>query len=116
MDIAFIPLFALALYAGAELSRRPGQGGWIAAPLCVWLGEISYGLYMVHYEVMTLILWTAFLTVPHARYLGLLPVLVPAAVAVMLAAAGILHHALEIPARRAINRRFARHTHGRAQV
>jgi len=46
-DQLIILFFGVLIFVAAEQSRR-GLGGWLTSPVSVYLGQISYSLYMLH--------------------------------------------------------------------
>lgn len=53
-DWIAVPLFAFMIYATAELSRT-GQKNFLFENSSVYLGEISYSLYMIQYPFMFIV-------------------------------------------------------------
>ena len=104
IDITVIPLLALIVINAADLVRVDRQG-WLARPTAVWLGEISYSLYMVHYPVMVLVMYSAQLHLSAQDYQWAFWVLAPVSLLLSLIAAAALYHYIEIPARRLITLR-----------
>ncbi len=104
IDILTIPCFALIIVWAADLDRL-GRSSWLARPWPVWLGEISYALYMVHYPVMVLVMYNAQLHMPAEAYQRIFPLLACGSLALMLPAAALLYHGVEVPARRWITGR-----------
>ena len=101
-DIIIVSLFAAIIVLAADLSRS--GGGWLSGPFCVWLGEISYAVYMTHYIVLTVILWGAWQALAQADFLAIFPLLAAASVATTVGISAISYHALEKPARRWITK------------
>lgn len=99
-------LSCAALILMAALASRGGGGGLLDTPLFVYLGEISYSVYMVH------VFLAALLFKATALFPGAIdPVIV--FVGGMLATtvfAGVFHHLIEGPARRAILALWSRRT------
>lgn len=104
IDIIVIPCLAFLVIWGADLSRL-NREGWLAHPLSIWLGEISYSLYMVHYPVMVLILYSAQIYLTEEAYRLAFWGLAPLSFAVSLIAAAALYYYVEVPARRWITGR-----------
>ncbi len=88
--------FACLVFAltsdGAALNRA------LALPALVWIGEISYSTYLVHYFVKD---WTKFLLVAPGTP-SLLPFIVY--IAVTFAASVLLYRTIEVPGRRLVRR------------
>ncbi len=55
MTLGMLVPMSLLILAGAEMARS-GHSGFLALPLFIYAGEISYALYMVHLPVATLVL------------------------------------------------------------
>ncbi len=101
-DYAFAPLAAVLLVLG---SLRPGAGTWLLErPLLLWLGELSYATYIVHFFVRD---WVKFLIIRPATPVALSVIAYMAAV---LAASSILHRWVELPCR-AYGRRLVLQAH-----
>lgn len=96
---AFSPICALLILVVAA-GRGPIGRGLSARPL-VWLGEISFALYMVHQILMKAL----YLRALEGKMEPAGPLLV---FPLCLAAAAALHHLVEKPARAKILRRFGR--------
>lgn len=47
-DLIFIALFTSIIFSAAALSRNENAVGWLGKPSLVYLGDISYSVYMVH--------------------------------------------------------------------
>ena len=93
-------LLALAVFAAATAK---GLFAWIlaSAPL-VWLGEVSYSMYMVHFPVLLVFRRTS-------ERLGYMPSGVAAfatALLLVLLAAALLFYCVERPARRRLRDQF----------
>lgn len=54
-DILIVLVFFAVIFAAAEQARN-GTEGWLARPLPVYLGEISYAIYMTHYLALMYVL------------------------------------------------------------
>ncbi len=100
-DIWFIPALALLLFATTESARRETAAlGWLAARPLVYLGDVSYAIYMVHVLVFTVwfngidVLFGADFS---ARWRA--PIWA-AALLMVIAAAMIAHHLVELPGKR----------------
>jgi peptidoglycan/LPS O-acetylase OafA/YrhL len=129
MTVELLVVMALAAFMGAPalllwfgllglvyllaLRGLANTGGWLRSSPLVWLGEISYALYLVHAPVLmvTFGLGAKLLGVSGAA--GLIGLGLFGALAA-LAAAAILHHAVERPAQRFIVTRAGRSGASRA--
>jgi peptidoglycan/LPS O-acetylase OafA/YrhL len=94
-DLAVVPLLGAIILAcaGRNTVSRVLSAGWI-----VWLGEISYSVYMVHVLILGLLGRVAARAFPHAGTV-VQPALLVLAAGVVVVAAAILHHLVERPAR-----------------
>src|SRR5690606_9922674 len=95
-DAAIVCLFGVVILSLAGLSHS--GGGWLSSPFAVWLGEISYSVYMV------CVPWKLLFPNLAAKALGLEGDVLPLwAWLVFLTAvvpiAGLSHHLIERPAR-----------------
>jgi len=97
-----ILLLAVLLLAGAEAARSSTKRGFLASRTFVYLGQISFALYMVHLPVSTLLFQGTKSFGGHVSF-GL--VLFGIALAVVTAIAA--HHWIEIPVNRFIVSRYA---------
>ena len=104
IDIVVIPCLALIVAWGADLTRTQQESG-LANPVAVWLGEISYSLYMVHYPVMVVVLYSAQLYLSEQDYRLAFWGLAPLSILLSVGAAALLYRYIEIPARRWISGR-----------
>jgi peptidoglycan/LPS O-acetylase OafA/YrhL len=100
-----VVLLAFLIFAVASLARQ-GRLAWLSGPVPVYLGEISYAIYMTHAIVFIVFFRGLGLLLrdsasPHFWWLG------PIALALTLVAAMLAHHLVERPARRWLNRLFA---------
>lgn len=93
---------------GAGIALLAQERGQIARMLswrgCVWLGDVSYGVYILHVPIWAWLAWLA------QRRFHLSPaaaVLLPIYLACVIGAAGLSHRFIESPARRAIRARWA---------
>lgn len=97
-ELPLVLLLSTLILAAAETSRQ-GRRGWLAASGMIYLGEISYSVYMVHVPVATVLLRGAIMM------LGRLPVwVIPPAMLVTVAVAMVSHRLIEVPGRRLIAR------------
>lgn len=94
--LACPPLAALIYLIAQE---RGHLAHILAAPLSVWLGEISYGIYILHWPVWS---WLALFAGQVLRLPASAPVPFAVYLAVLLAAAGWSYRAIERPLRRTI--------------
>lgn len=107
-DIILIPIFCWMIRLGADMSRMPqdatGQKRttWLARSFPVWLGDISYALYMVHYPVMVVVLLAAHTVLSGEMYAKFFPLLAMAVVLASVALSALLYRILEVPARRSV--------------
>jgi peptidoglycan/LPS O-acetylase OafA/YrhL len=96
-----LPFLAALVYLFAF--QRGALAGGLSLPLLVWLGEISYGVYILHAPLWYLLSGFA------ASALHLAPgsaILFPVYVILLLAVSGLSFQYLERPARRAIRSRW----------
>ncbi len=98
-------LLAFLIFAVASLARQ-GRLDWLARPALVYLGEISYAIYMTHAIVFIVFFRGLGILLhdpasPHLWWLG------PIALALTLAASVLAHHLVERPARHWLNHLFA---------
>ena len=96
-DLMIVFCFAAIIVLAADMSR---VGKKMSGRLFVWLGEISYAVYMTHYIVMTVILWGAWKVMAQAEFLSIYPLLALAVIVVTIGFSAALYHGLEKPARR----------------
>ncbi len=76
------------------LALQPeGIGDWLRRPLPLWLGRISFSLYLIHLPVLTALLHLLAETVP-------VPAILAVALLASLGAAVLLHRWCELPAQR----------------
>lgn len=95
------PIFAVAIFLVA--SRQSVISSMLSWRGCVWLGEVSYGIYILHVPIwgwLTLVGLTLLHLAPAA------PVLLPLYFASVLALAGLSYRFIERPARKAIRARW----------
>jgi peptidoglycan/LPS O-acetylase OafA/YrhL len=74
-------------------------GKKLSARLCLWLGDISYSLYLIHMPVLLALVYLFYEKVPLGPMIALT---LPA----MLVAAQLMHHLIELPSM-ALGRRLA---------
>lgn len=99
LGILVIPFFSGIIIWAADLSRLP-KPTWLSHAVPVWLGKISYSLYMIHYPCMVLILYAAQISMAKDVYKIHFIWLAPLCLALSLAAAALLYHYVERPGRR----------------
>lgn len=99
---AALALLALAL-AAAVWAAASGRARWLGHPLLVWLGAISYPLYLLHENIG----WSVELQL--IRHGWSTDAAVLAALVVVLALATALHRGVEQPALRLIRARYRAH-------
>jgi peptidoglycan/LPS O-acetylase OafA/YrhL len=95
---AFAAVIILLAYERGVIARL------LSRRACIWLGEVSYGIYILHVPLWAWLAWVAwagFHLSPAA------PVLVPIYLASVLFAAGLSRRFVERPARTAIRARWA---------
>ncbi len=94
-DVWMAPLFVLVI---ALCARRDvnGRSKWLASPVFVYAGKLSFAFYLVHELVIVNVLESS----TNAA------VIVLASLAISIAAAAILHHGVEVPAQRWLVRRL----------
>jgi peptidoglycan/LPS O-acetylase OafA/YrhL len=105
-DAVIVSLFGLLILSLAGLSKAPVPV--LSSPVFVWLGEISYAIYMVAIPWSLLFLHT----VPHLLHLGPGPLPLPLwaiYVAMVVPLAAGCHHLIEKPARKAMHSLALRH-------
>jgi peptidoglycan/LPS O-acetylase OafA/YrhL len=90
----------LAVLIGALSSTGDWLGRALARPWPLYLGEISYCIYMVHWFLWKGMKGGAAIILPGVKEASV--GFVTTAVALILLAAAILHHTVEVPGRRAI--------------
>lgn len=97
-----VPFLAALIYLLAF--QRGAIARLLSHPLVVWLGEISYGIYILHVPLWDILQRFA------ANTLQIVPgnvVLIPGYALLVLAVTGLSYTYIERPARRAIRTRFA---------
>lgn len=103
-----LPGLALLLFVEAGRGRDPAaRGGLLARPAALWLGRVSYALYLGHWLVLQSL--TGMIKHAGLRLLGVDPwvvaplatsaLVVTAGVALSLVFAALLHRWIEVPAR-----------------
>ncbi len=108
LDFFIVICFAVIIFFAAALSRAPDGGGWLARPFSVWLGEISYAVYMAHFPVMAIILGEAMLQLGLERYAKIYSGYCLSSALLIFIFAALLHHTIERPARQLITARFTK--------
>lgn len=97
-DALAVLLLGLVIFGAASLERQ-GRGRWLKHPALVYLGEISYALYMVHGIVFIVCFKLLHLVAgPEATLTVWL--LGPLALMLAFANAMLAHHWIELPGRR----------------
>lgn len=102
-DFMIIPLFGILILLGAELSRTK-NAVMLKNPALVYLGEISYSIYMVHAAVFTVVLNGMKLVFNQAVPAPLawsIPLMIPIIVVLI---AAFTYHFIEVPCRVYITR------------
>lgn len=106
-DIVLVILFGILIFIAAE-SERQGCAGLLGHKLSVWLGELSFSIYMVHYLILdAMFIFVAVMTfhnvIPVEIYRMLWFAILPATFIL----AVILNRFIERPARKWLDTRFA---------
>jgi peptidoglycan/LPS O-acetylase OafA/YrhL len=105
-DIFIVPVFCVVILCAAEQARQ-GREGFLSRPAPVYLGEISYSLYMVQHLVLIYVFSEPLAaifghTVPAAIFYPAMFAMFPLTLALSMA----LYHFVEVPGRQ-WGRRFA---------
>ncbi len=102
-DILFAPLFAWLIFSAAEAARHDTRAArWLSARPLVYLGDVSFGIYMVHALVYTV--WFNGLDVLFGKEFSAawrIPIWACALPVVILTAMAA-HHLIEMPGKRLI--------------
>jgi peptidoglycan/LPS O-acetylase OafA/YrhL/tetratricopeptide (TPR) repeat protein len=114
-DELIVLSFGLLILVAAEQARE-GVGGLLTSPITIWLGQISYSLYMVHFILRenVFLFFSGFFYGTHvdsshvAIPLDAFYPLYFATLALCLPVAALCYHFIEQPSRHWITRRFAR--------
>ncbi|HEX9412553.1 MAG TPA: hypothetical protein VF916_03540, partial [Ktedonobacterales bacterium] len=96
-----MPVFATVIVLLAQ--GRGAIAALLATPTGVWLGEISYAIYILHAPLWAWLVWIGH-AVLHLSPAA--PLLLPVYLAAVLYAAGLCYQRLERPARAAIRARW----------
>ncbi len=107
-DYVVIVLFAILIYMAAEQSRS-NYNGLFSSPWFIYLGKISYSLYMVQFCAWFILMKFVLINHPGLTGLWLDPRIVwfLSIIPVMMAAI-LTYHFIECPAHRWINNKFAK--------
>ncbi|MEO1017189.1 MAG: acyltransferase [Pseudomonadota bacterium] len=103
-DWLAVPILAFLIFAVASLERQGGVH-WLRTRPLIYLGEISYSIYMVHGIVLTL--WFKALGMTLGAQSNLAYALSWLAIPLSLVTAAAAYHAVETPSRRFLNRHLA---------
>jgi peptidoglycan/LPS O-acetylase OafA/YrhL len=95
-----IMLVVMAILIAALARGQDYFGGALSHPIAVYIGEISYSLYMVHWPVRAILREVFAKLAPAAHPL----LIIPAYCAATLIAAAATYHLVEVPGRRMIRR------------
>jgi len=102
-DILFAPLFAWLIFSAAEVARHDVRAArWLSARPLVYLGDVSFGIYMVHALVYTV--WFNGLDVLLGKDFSAAwrVAIWAAALPVVILTAMAAHHLVELPGKRLI--------------
>jgi peptidoglycan/LPS O-acetylase OafA/YrhL len=103
-DLLAIFCFMVMIVCAANFSRaRSRTGYWLEKPFFVWLGEISYSLYMVHYPILLMLCGGAYYLLGGDVYSRMFWIICAITVGVILCATILLHYMIELPGRKWIN-------------
>ena len=100
-DLWLVPLFAVIIFTAADATRHGGMGlGPLEKRRFVYLGDVSYAVYMVHVPIYTLWFngWVVLLGADTAARLAL-PIWA-LSLPLVVAGAMIAHHLVELPGKR----------------
>ena len=111
-DMLIVPLFGAVIYFLAD-AQRNGACVWLAKPVWVYLGKISYSFYMVHYCVLLCVMYLLFEknmgVFGDGTQLGDVQIAcLLVTVIALFPAAMLLYHGVEVPMRRFIIRKFCK--------
>lgn len=101
-DTLAVLLLAGLIFAAASLERQQ-RAQWLAHPMLIYLGEISYSLYMTHAIVFIVYFKAAKLALGDA-YDAYLFLVGPPALILCIATAALSYHSVEMPGRRLLGR------------
>jgi peptidoglycan/LPS O-acetylase OafA/YrhL len=110
-EVVSVPLWG-CLIAGLYLSGIHGRSSWLDHPALIYLGEISYAVYMVHMIVYTF--WFNGWEFAFKRRVEGVEVLLP--IFVVLVAASASYHLVEVPGRTWVRRMVSIFDRPRAAV
>ncbi len=102
-DIFIVACFIPIIFFATLTSRETKGCAWLCNDFFVWLGEISYALYMVHFPVMTIVMGSAMLVLGSA-YSQHYVMFCCLSAMLMLALSMLLHKFFELPARSFLTR------------
>ncbi len=111
-DLALVPVLALGVFAVALSSGLAHR--LLASRAMVWLGEISYAVYMVHFAVILVLLRLLGWTGLDQAGMGPSLLILAGTVALVIFIAALAHYAVERPARKLL-RNIPRRRQGQAQ-
>ena len=102
VSVVVAPIFAAAIFVLA--STQGMIRSLLSRRVCVWLGEVSYGIYILHVPIWAWLAWIGH----ELLHISLTtPVFVPVYLTCVLVAAGLSYRFVERPARMAIRARWA---------
>jgi len=107
-DVLIVPVMLAVLWGAADMMRSRKSGSWLSHDWAVWLGEISYGIYLFHASVAIVIFYGGYQLLGLEHYTALLPFLMAGFAAAILALAALMHHTVERPMRKLIWESYVR--------
>lgn len=99
-DWLAVPILAALIFAAASCERQGGVA-WLRTRPLIYLGEISYSIYMVHGIVLTLWFKVLAMTIGIEGTSGV--ALAGLAIPLSIGAAALAYHAIEVPCRKFLN-------------